>query len=60
MAILKDEDILIIKKHATTVNYGKVTLEFRDATLVKVEHQDAELTRAGLIKRGKPAPGGNQ
>lgn len=53
MAILNTEDIIIIKKHATNVNYGKIILDFQNGVLIKVEHQDAELTRAGLTKRGK-------
>lgn len=53
MAILKEEDFILIKKHAANVNYGKVILDFQNGALIKVEHQDAELTRAGLVKRGK-------
>jgi len=57
MAILKEEDIIVIKKHADHVNYGKVILDFRNGVMVKVEHQDSEFTRAGLIKRGKNVEG---
>jgi len=53
MATLAKEDILMITKHASHVNYGKVILDFKDGVLTKIEHQDAELTRSGLIKRGK-------
>ena len=59
MAILKEEDIIVIKKHAANVNYGKVILDFRNGVLIKVEHQDAELTRAGLTKRGNRVEGRN-
>jgi len=58
MAILKEEDIIIIKKHTANVNYGKIILDFQNGVLIKVEHQDAELTRAGLVKRGKRWKGG--
>lgn len=57
MAILKDEDIIVIKKHASHVNYGKVTLDFKNGVLTRIEHQDAELTRAGLTKRGNRMEG---
>jgi len=59
MALLKEEDILLIKKHTANVNYGKVILDFQDGILIKIEHQDAELTRAGLTKRGKRVGGNN-
>ena len=59
MALLKEEDIILIKKHAINVNYGKVILDFKNGILIKIEHQDAELTRAGLVKRGKRVEGRN-
>lgn len=51
MGILKEEDLILIKKHADIVNYGKVTLDFQNGVLLRVEHQDLELTRAGSLKR---------
>lgn len=59
MGILKEEDILLIKKHADIVNYGSVTLDFQNGVLLKVEHQAAELTRAGSLKRGNRREGRN-
>ncbi len=59
MAILREEDFIIIKKHTANVNYGKVILDFQNGVLIKIEHQDAELTRVGLVKRGKYKEGRN-
>ena len=60
MADLKNEDIIMIKKHAASVNYGKLILDFRKGELIKIEHQEAELTRAGLVNRGNYKEGRNQ
>lgn len=53
MAVLKDADVLLIRKHAAHVYYGEVILEIQNGTLTKIKHQEAELTPAGLSKRGK-------
>ena len=53
MVIIKDKDMTIISKHFNAVNYGSVTLTIQNGILIRVEHQEAELTEAGLNKRGR-------